>query len=233
MPNSSPPAAKANSRKQVPKWQSWEKAAQDRKFLAIIAVVAIAAVAAFAAIAIRVRDAYTEYRSALDRRPMLINQSPPALLQPLVCDARKGLHTGAMRVFIKNIGTARATNIVPSLVLRVVPEQNANVPDNGQIPRGNCRDRPLAAAARAPLAAGETDSPLLPQPVLKFPPFPPQRHVSLYGLSCIYYTDDAGANHASCDTYHLRPAAGTPTFMCDGSAGSGTFVAALVASCAY
>jgi hypothetical protein len=233
LPGTSLPDGNANSRKRVPRWQSWEKAAQDKGFLAIVAVLVLSAAAVLSVIAFKLRDARNEHHRLTGQRPTVVNQHPPVLLQPFACDSGGGFRAGEMRVLVKNVGDAKATNVTPTLSLRVIAEQSVGVPDIDRIPRGNCRDTPIVVPAGTSLAAGE-DASLRPrQSLLTLPPLPRGRPASLYSVSCIYYADETGANHASCDTYRFRPATGTPTFLCDGTANSGTFDAALVANCAY
>ena len=63
--------------------------------------------------------------------------------------------------------------------------------------------------------------------------------VQFYFASCVFYWDDQGTQHATCDRYRLDlPSTnpldsilGSPSFMCDGQPKNGKFVSDLSGHC--
>jgi hypothetical protein len=225
-------SGKQKGRKQVAEWQSWEKKAQDRKFLVIGGTLAILAVVILIALVFRVRNVVVEHTLVAQPRPMLINSHPPQLLQPFICDARAGSQGATnIQTFLKNIGSLGTSDVSTAFLLRVVPEQHVGITAFDQIPAGNCRDKPRGARRTAALAEGEETTPYLPQATMALPPLLRGEAIQLYGVSCVFYSDSSRNDHAACDTYRFRPTRGAPVFVCDGTPEVGKFDEAPVASC--
>jgi hypothetical protein len=227
-----PLSGKQKGRKQVAKWQSWEKRAQDRKFLVVGGILAVVALAILIALVFRVRGDMAEHTLGAQSRPLLINSHPPHLLQPFTCDAGSGSQTANnIQTFLKNIGSLPTADVSTTFLLQVVPEQHVGIAAFDQIPAGNCRDKPRGARRTASLSAGEETTPYLSQPATALPPLLKGESVQLYGVSCAFYSDSSRNDHAACDTYRFRPIRGTPVFVCDGTPQTGKFDEAPVNSC--
>ena len=226
-------SGKEKGKKQVAEWQSWEKTAQDRKFLVIGGTCAVVAVVILIALVFHIRNGLEERTAGAQSRAMLINNHPPELIQPFMCDAQSGSQgANNIQTFVKNIGSLGTADVTTSFLLQVVPEQHVGIAAYDQIPAGNCRDKPRGASRAALLSAGEETTPHMPQPAMTLPPLLSGEAIQLYGVSCVYYSDTSRNDHAACDTYRFRPTRGTPVFVCDGTPLAGKFDEAPVNSCA-
>ena len=226
-------SGKDKSRKQVAEWQSWEKRAQDRKFLVVAGALAAFAAAILIGGVFSMRHVLLEHALVAQSRSTLIDNHPPQLLQPFICDAESGSQgANKIQTFLKNIGSVGTADVSSTFLLQVVPEQHVGIASFDEIPAGNCRDKPRGSRRTAALSAGEEATPRLPLPAMALPPILNGEAVQLYGVSCVYYSDSSRNDHAACDTYRFRPTRGTPVFVCDGTPQAGKFDEAPVASCA-
>jgi hypothetical protein len=164
--------------------------------------------------------------------PLVINSRPAQFLQPFVCDVQKGFHTGNMQTAVKNIGNASAQHVVPFLnSWKIIPEKKTGNPVFDALPEANCRMRLNAKELESPLAPGQEVFPQIRQMAGPVPPITKTDPVQLYWVSCVYYSDEYGGNHGTCDTYRLllpstNPLdllSGSPTFFCDAAAKIGKF----------
>lgn len=176
----------------------------------------------------------------IEHAPLVINSRPPELLQPMICDRQKGLHTGNMQTFVKNVGNARAINVIPyMMMMKLVPEKKTGVAFIDDLPSVHCNLKPTMQEAAFNLAPGQEMSPQIRQTAMTIPSLPEGSIFQLYYVSCIYYSDEYGANHATCDTYrlnftssnHLDILEGSPSFVCDATPKSGTFVGTITGRC--
>jgi len=225
-------SGKEKGKKRVAEWQSWEKSAQDRKFLVIGGACAVLAVVILIALVFHVRNGMVERQLVAQSRSMLINTHPPQLLQPFFCDAQSASQgANNIQTFLTNIGSLAASDITTTFLLQVVPEQHIGIATFDQIPAGNCHARPRGARQMASIRAGEETAAHLPQPGMTLPPLLSGESLQLYGVSCVYYSDSLRNDHATCDTYRYRPTRGTPVFVCDGTPQAGKFDETPVNSC--
>jgi hypothetical protein len=225
-------AGKDKGKKQVAKWQSWEKSAQDRKFLIVGGALVVFTAVILVSLVFRMRSAMVERTLSVQSRPTLINIHPPELLQPFICDASSGSQgANNVQTFLKNIGSSGATDVSTTFLLQVVPEQRVGLPSVDEIPSGSCRDKPRGSRRTAALSPGEETTPRLPLPSMMLPPLLSGEAVQLYGVSCVFYSDNSRNDHAVCDTYRFRPIRGTPVFVCDGTQRAGKFDEASIANC--
>jgi hypothetical protein len=175
-----------------------------------------------------------EVRSAAHAQhmPLLINSRPPILRQPFVCDVKNGLHTGNIETGVKNLGTAMAYHVMPYMFEpKVVPERKTGNPFFDSLPEANCKLSPTAEELESPLAPGQEIRPQLRQMVGSLPPITDTDPIQLYWVACVYYGDEYGGKHATCDTYRLAlPSSnpldsinGSPTFFCDATSKIGRF----------
>jgi hypothetical protein len=176
----------------------------------------------------------------IEHAPLVINSRPPELLQPIVCDRKNGLHTGNLQTFVKNVGNARAVNVIPYIFeMKLIPEKKTGNPFFDELPSGNCSMKPIMQEAVINLAPGQEMRPQIRQTVMTVPNLPEGTVFQLYYVSCIYYSDDYGNNRATCDPYRLNlPSSnqldileGSPSFSCDALPKSGKFMGAITGHC--
>ena len=166
--------------------------------------------------------------AVVEARPLVINSSPPELIQPFICDLRAGFQAGSIRTFLRNVGDSQAVHITQTFALRMVPERKVGIPSFDEIPSGNCKDKAQGVPMAGVLAITQINTTVLPQPVVTLPPLLSGESAQLYGVSCAYYEDDAGTRHSVCDTYRYRLADGSAAFTCDGSPRAGKFEASMM-----
>jgi hypothetical protein len=212
-------------------WESHERAVLDRKFLFLRNILIAAALPVLILIGLTIRNLVIERRTAGERRPRVVNSRAPELTQPFVCDLSAGLHSGNLQTYVRNVESGEASNVFQTLALHVVPERKVNIPEFDEVPNGDCQTRPRVHYATKLLSSGRETMALLPEPKVAIPPLLAGEIARLYSVSCIYYSDNSGLNHGSCDTYRFRLANGNSYFICDGSPETGKFDDAPVTSC--
>jgi len=90
-----------------------------------------------------------------------------------------------------------------------------------------------------PLPPGIEKSPQIRQSAMTLPPLNEGETVQFYVAECVYYSDDSGAKHGTCDTYRLNlPSSdpldkfgGSPSFTCDGTPKMGIFTESIGGHC--
>jgi hypothetical protein len=176
----------------------------------------------------------------IEHAPLVINSRPPKLLQPFTCSPETGFHSGNIQTFVKNIGNARAINVNPHFSrMKIVPEKPTGDPFYDSRPEVNCDRNVRMPGLEFNLPQGVEYQTLTRQAVMTLPPLSKSSTVQLYYAQCVYYVDDYGANHGTCDTYVLQlPSknpldilSGSPTFVCDGEEKTGTFAGAMTGHC--
>jgi hypothetical protein len=182
-----------------------------------------------------------KHLAQIEFRPLVVNSRPPELLQPFVCDQkRNALSTGNLRTFVKNVGRARAINVVPyMMMMKVIPEKKTGQAFIDDVPSVNCDLKPTMPEATFNLAPGQEWDTQIRQSVLSVFGLPEGAAVQLYLVSCVYYSDEYGSNHGTCDTYRLNlPSinaldvfSGSPSFICDGTPRTGRFAGAITGHC--
>jgi len=231
-PPSGTPGKKKNA-KPVPKWQSWENNALDRRFRMIGVAFAVIGGMSVIAIGVLVWQSHKQNPGGPGSlRATVINARAPEMLAPFTCDLRGGFHSGAIRAFFKNMGTGDAKNMTEFFSMRIVPEKKIGNAEFDQIPNGNCGDKALQGRNVGILAAGKDSSTELPPPSVAVPPLLSGEGAQLYGVSCAYFSDASGNDHASCETYRFKPDNGGAAFMCDATPKQGKFVEPSVLGCA-
>ncbi len=172
----------------------------------------------------------------IQHAPLVINSRPPQLLQPFICNRETGLHLGNMQFAMKNVGNASALNVIPYMrIMKIIPENKTGNPIFDEIPVGNCKASITMKGLEYPLAPGREFFSPIRQGVKAIPPLAEGETVQFHVSSCIYYSDEYGGHHGTCDTYILLlPSSnpldvlgGTPSFICDGTPKMGKFGAAL------
>jgi hypothetical protein len=174
-------------------------------------------------------------------RPLVVNSRPPELLQPLVCDQKSNaLRTGNFRFFVKNVGNARAIDVVPYIAtVKLVPEKKTGNAALDNPPPVDCDLRPPAANGAFSLAPGQDRATQATESEISAVGLSQGAAVELYLVSCVDYSDESGSRHAACDTYRFNLPSGdpmdlvggNPVFFCDGIPRAGRFVAALTGHC--
>jgi hypothetical protein len=165
----------------------------------------------------------------IEHSPLVINNRPPELLQPFICNREKGLQTGNINVFFQNVGNARAINVFPQYFReKVIPERRTgNVPPEDP-PLDSCDNKVKGNMMFAP---GQPFVTGIRQSSVTIPSSTEGSTFQFYFESCVYYSDDYGKNHGTCDTYRLFLAntnpldvlSGSPSFVCDGTPKIGKF----------
>lgn len=229
IPQSPQPVRKKQGKKPVAAWQRWGKTDLDEKFLIILIVLVFFAVIVIAGMGVMTRKVIVAQKNRA--RPTVINLRPPELVEPFRCDLKAGFRSGAIQTYLRNDGNAAAEAVYQTFAFRVVPDQKVNIPEFDEVPSGDCNAPPPAKAPLYGLTVGQQITPQLQQPPVILPPLLKGEVSRLYGVSCAYYSDAAGARHASCDTYKWRLASGTDIFMCDGSEQEGKFEPGPVVNC--
>ncbi|SRR5229473_1945447 len=176
----------------------------------------------------------------IQHAPLVINSHPPRLLQPFICNRETGLHLGNMQFAMKNVGNASALNVIPYMrVMKIIPEHRTGNPIIDEIPIGDCKVSIAAKGLGFPLAPGKEFFSPMRQAVGAIPPLAEGETVQFHVSSCIYYFDEYGSHHGTCDNYVLLlPSSnpldilnGSPSFVCDGMPKMGQFGKALTGSC--
>ncbi len=203
----------------------------DKRFRLISIVLAVLAVPMIVALVFLLRHISAEHARVVELHPAVVNDRAPEMSQPFVCNLNSGFHSGEIRTYLRNAGNERAIGVVPTFLLRVVPQRRVGIPVFDEIPAGDCRDRPFGIPAIAPIETGQRGGAHIPSPSVTLPPLLHGEGAQLYGVSCAYYTDDAAGEHASCDTYHFKLADGSSVFMCDGMPKSGQFESSPTSNC--
>ena len=205
-------------------------AALNRNFFLIRTFLVVFGVAAIAAIGFMIHRVISD-REVQGALPNLVNTRPPEFLNPVVCDLTNGISSSGVRAFIRNIGDAPASNVVETFALHLVPDKKVGIPEFDEIPQGDCQAKTSAKPFVNLMASGEETTPVLPAHLLKMPPLLSGEGAQLYGTSCFYYSDAAGAPHISCETHHFTVAGGAPVFLCDNTPKSGAFDDTPLATC--
>jgi len=179
------------------------------------------------------------WQTRMENEPVVVHSLPPALLQPFTCDVEKGLSTGNMQLAIKNIGKGRANDVFPHwMFMKVIPEKRRGDPFVDDPPAVDCSIK-IKRAEGFPLDVGVEMFPQIRQSVMSLPKLGKGEPVQLYFSNCVFYWDDQGTQHATCDRYRLDlPSSnpldriiGSPSFMCDGQPKSGKFMSDLSGHC--
>jgi hypothetical protein len=235
--------SKSGKRKKWSLWQHWKRASRKQQMKwgaeGIGVLLGIGVLVYYVASYFQ-----SERHFQFEYKPFVVNSRPPQLLQPFVCDVkRNGFTFGNMRTFVKNIGNARAINVVPyDITLRVVPENRTGIAQIDNPPTVDCAKKLNAQAVKDldyPMGPGLEVSPEIRQGVGTIPRMKDGDTAQLYATSCVYYSDDYGKSHGTCDTYRLQLPSdnpvdvlyGTPTFACDGTPRMGTFSGTIGGHC--
>jgi hypothetical protein len=222
---------KAKNKQSVPEWQSWEKNVLDRRFRLIVQILGSIGIVIALTVGIFVGRILLQRRTVVVLKPSLVNEKAPELLQPLTYSAKEEVRSGEVATFLKNTGNSQAVNIIPTFTLRVVPERSPGIPDVGKLPRGLCRDRALGLPMAKEIAAGDSTSPRLAQSTAALPQLLKGQMAQLFGVSCAFYNDASGTNHATCDTYKFRMPNGNAAFTYDSMPKTGKFDATPILNC--
>jgi hypothetical protein len=219
--------------------QVWRSYSRVKQFEMVFAALAAAGVVGYL-IAYLVVSGQQNSQAQKQHMPLLINSVAPTLLQPFVCDVKRGLHTGNIETGVQNLGTASAYHVMPFINMqKLVPEHKRGDPFFDALPEANCKLRPKAQELESPLAPGQQMRPQIRQMVATIPPITSDEPVQLYWVSCIYYGDEYGGYHSTCDTYRLMLPSdnpldlihGSPSFFCDAIPKTGKFEPTVTGHC--
>jgi hypothetical protein len=226
-------------------WRNWKSLSRTRQlelsFLGLVAMGGVGYLIAYICVSsIQTRQAKSI--SQLEHRPTVIHSRPPTV-QSFSCDPVRGMHTGNMEVFVKNVGSGIADNVFASWVEeKVVPEQkigNAFWDDPPSVTPESCSiNAPAEPKVTFSLGPGQEMASNMREGVGPVPPVKKGAAVQFYIASCVFYFDE-DRHHGTCDTYRLFvPSSdpldqllGTPTIVCDGSEIAGKFMSAYAGHC--
>jgi hypothetical protein len=236
--------SKANATAQKPKQdkkksyrRSWRSASPLRK-LEIIAL-GIGSMVGIVYLSVTIWGVLqNKWNFQAEHKPIVIHSRPPALLQTFSCTADNGFKTGNMQTFIKNIGNATAEDVFPYWFnTKVVPEKktgNAFFDDPPEINSSSCE---IAATTDQkivfPVNAGtEMSANIQASAGTIGYKLEKGDKVQLWSSACVFYADDFGGRHGTCDTYRLAVPSnesqfrifGSPILTCDGTEYTGIFV---------
>jgi hypothetical protein len=235
-------AKTAKNAKSISAGQRWRKTALHNKILAVVAIItAISGVVYVGTVIIQI--ILVERHRREDRRPLVVHNRPPRLLQPLTCDPEeKRVTFGNLRFFIKNIGNDTAEQVFPFPGdVKLVPINKTGDARWDDPPAAHCDVVPKPSATPLfSLIPGEDRVMQIRQGFITNLPFLRKGDmVQLYREDCVYYSDHDGTQHAFCDSYlfvvpsddPLDRLIGTTNFRCDGTPRSGEFRATLTGRC--
>jgi hypothetical protein len=226
-----PDPAKPERRLKPKPSNPYEVAVLNRKLMLIRSSLVLFGVAVIVAIGFMTHWIMSARQNSAGALPGLVNIKPPEFLDSVVCDLNAGINTTGIRTFIRNIGDARARNVIETFTLHLVPDKKVGIPEFDEIPQGDCKAKPSAKPLANLMESGEQATPVLPARLLKMPPLLRGEAAQLYGTSCFYYDDDSGNAHSSCETRHFTLAGGAPVFICEDAPRTGAFDPAPVATC--
>jgi hypothetical protein len=205
-------------------WRHWKRASRAKQVRWILE--GIATIVGISILGVYIwGNLQNKWHFEIEHAPLVINNRPPELIQPFICDISNGLHTGNMQTFIKNTGNITAYNVDPyEFRMKVIPETKTGTAFWDAMPEINCDGKGHAKDMEFPLPPGREVRPQIGQTAMNLPPLHKDTAVNLYFVSCIHYLDQNGGNHGTCDTYQLylpsdNPSGsvwGNPTFFCDG-----------------
>jgi len=229
------------TKKSAPK--NWWRAASKFRRLEIILLGIGAAGAVLYLFAYIVVSVKQNAQVQMQHMPLVINSRPPEFLQPFICDTKNGFRAGNMQRFAKNIGNASAYHVIPFMnMMKVIPEKRTGDALIDALPLVSC-DMKIntgnTGEIEFPLAPGIEIRPQIRQSFASIPPLHTDDPVQLYVASCIYYADEYGGRHGTCDTYRVNfPSTnpldvlqGSPTFFCDATPHIGKFLGHTTGHC--
>jgi hypothetical protein len=232
-------ADKSPRRQKKPFLEVWRSYSRVKQLEIILAGLAAAGVVGYL-IAYIVVSMKQNTLVQMQHMPLVINSRAPQFLQPFICDAEKGFHTGNMQTAVKNIGNASAQHVIPYVnSWKIIPEKKTGNPFFDELPEVNCKMHLNAKELESPLAPGREAFPQIRQMVGTLPPISKTDPIQLYWVSCVYYSDEYGDNHGTCDTYRLLFSStnpldvlsGSPTFFCDATPKMGKFAGTITGHC--
>lgn len=172
-------------------------------------------------------------------KPIVVNIRPPKI-QFFACNPSGTFVTGNIVTAIRNVGTATADDVNPFVIqARVVPDQktgNKFFDDPPAVAAQMCKMRPIMPSMESTLYMGDESGAVMRQSVGTIPFLTKSGQlVSLYLVACVYYSEESGVPHGTCDRYRLyvpgvqKPFGidnllGTSSMACDGAKITGVFV---------
>jgi hypothetical protein len=222
---------KPKAKKKKTLHEYWKSATAFKKLE--ISVLTIGAATGIAILGVYIwQTLEARWNAHAQRMPLVINSQGPQFLQPFVCDVKNGFHTGNIQRAVKNIGNASAYHVMPYIsTIKIVPEKKTGDAFIDELPHVNCRMEVKSNEMEMPLPPQREVFPQLRQMAGTIPPITKDDPIQLYWTSCVYYADEYGGNHGSCDTYRLMfpstnpldAISGSPTFFCDATPRTGKF----------
>jgi len=230
---------KPGKKKKWSLWRHWKSAsrAKQAKWVAqgLLVASGVAGVAVY-----EWGNLQTKWNFVAEHKPIVIHSRDPELLQPIVCDPKVGFHSGNMVSAIKNIGNATAYHVIPYVqLIKIIPERKTGNAIFDEVPVGDCKKSVSMKDLEFPLAQGVEVFPRMRQSAGTIPPVADGDRVQLYMSECVYYSDEYGQQHGTCDAYRLYlPSndaldrlSGSPSFVCDALPKTGKFGGALEGHC--
>ena len=180
----------------------------------------------------------TGHIAKVQHRPRVIFSRSPELVGQLNCDItdrQLEANTGAMRIWVKNIKNGDAISVFPVLNGAIfIPDKRTGIPfydDPPQITEQTCRSHVSPKVQPFPLNAGEEKFinsgqsvgavSLIPTPGAK-PVIPKDATLQWYFSTCVYYLDEDGEPHGTCQTYRFSRNS-KYSFSCSESPMTGVF----------
>jgi hypothetical protein len=179
----------------------------------------------------------TKWNFQAEHKPTVVNIRPPDF-QFFACNPpnipQSEMITGNINTHIKNIGTATARKVNPFAVqMKLIPEKktgNKFFDDAPIVTDETCKHPTFTIPGTVfSLDPGiESGIGLRQSAGTMSPTIKTGDTVQFYLLACVYYSEESGVQHGTCDRYRLHIPAkqtlygvdnllGTPTIPCDGN----------------
>jgi hypothetical protein len=241
---SNKPSQKPTKQKKHGLWRNWKSQSRTRQveliFLGLVATGGIGYLFAY------ITFSNSQGKAAIwgiqvQHRPV-VAIIRPELQAPFTCDMSKGtVDFGEMRVIIQNFGNAYAKNVISfgPEEFKAVPETKFGDPmiDNPQKITEETCSRHVATGMPAdgptftiPPNTGQYAINLR-QASAKAAILGKDTTIMLYAAPCVYYSDEYGIDHGTCDRFRFYLNGKDSSFICTGKPMTGTFAADVGGHC--
>jgi hypothetical protein len=229
--------------------RSWRSTSPIRKIEIIIGGIVAAGAIGYLGVTVW-STLQTKWNFQAEHKPIVVNIRPPQI-QFFSCNPpgfSGEVITGNIDTHIKNIGNATARKVNPyAIMTKLIPETksgNKFIDDAPTVTDESCKHpRFKIPGIELSLDPGRESGAGIRQTAGTIP-FSVENSpmVDFYLVSCVYYADESGADHGTCDRYRLnvpvKPKpfgldnlSGTPSIPCDGSTVTGQFVPDVIGHC--
>lgn len=219
--------------------QNWRAVSPMARLTLIVGVVLAIATVGYVCVTVW-QTLQAKWVVQIEHAPLVINSRPPELFQPIICDAKEGLHTGNIHTFIKNVGNGRALNVNPyRMSMKVVPAIKTGIAIIDDPPHVDCNVKQTNHDIALNLAPGQETGATIRQSGWNSAMLSEGPAYEVFFVSCIDYSDEYGNDHATCDTFLLSfqssepldALTGLPTFICDRTPKVAKFFGAATGNC--